>query len=194
MRSMSALFLCAATLIQKRNQPLLHPLAIQAIMMFSHALDRLARFCSILGGLVMTAIMLMTCYSLISRNLLDTALVGDFELTGVGAGAAIALFMPLCQLRHENIIVDFFTANRSEAFNFRLDRLGDLLMAVIFALLSWRCTAAAINAIDTMGASMLLGFPDWIVFTSMAIPFGITAVIALSQAASKFSANEKAPS
>jgi TRAP-type C4-dicarboxylate transport system permease small subunit len=163
-------------------------------MMFSTLLDRIARFCSILGGLVMTALMLMTCYSLISRNVFDSALIGDFELTGVGAGAAIALFMPLCQLKHENIIVDFFTANRSAVFNFRLDRFGDFLMAVIFSLLSWRCTAAAINAVETMGASMLLGFPDWIVFTSMAIPFGITAVIALSQAASKFSANEKAPS
>lgn len=157
-------------------------------MMFSNSLDRIARFCSILGGLVITALMLMTCYSLISRNVFDAALIGDFELTGVGAGAAIALFMPLCQLKHENIIVDFFTANRSPAFNFRLDRLGDLLMTVIFALLAWRCTAAAINALDTMGASMLLGFPDWIVFTSMAIPFAITAFIAAMQALSTFSA------
>ena len=161
-------------------------------MMFSNALERVARLCSILGGLVMTALMLMTCYSLISRNVFDTALIGDFELTGVGAGAAIALFMPLCQLKHENIIVDFFTANRSAAFNFRLDRLGDLLMTVIFALLAWRCTAAAINAVDTMGASMLLGFPDWIVFTSMAIPFAITALIAASQALSKFDNNKAA--
>lgn len=163
-------------------------------MMFSNSLDRIARFCSILGGLVMTALMLMTCYSLISRNLFDTALIGDFELTGVGAGAAIALFMPYCQLKHENIIVDFFTANRSEAFNFRLDRLGDVLMAIIFALLAWRCTAAAINALDTLGASMLLGFPDWIVFTSMAIPFAITAIIAASQAAASFSPTDKASS
>jgi TRAP-type C4-dicarboxylate transport system permease small subunit len=163
-------------------------------MMFSNSLDRIARFCSILGGMVMTALMLMTCYSLISRNLFGSALIGDFELTGVGAGAAIALFMPLCQLKHENIIVDFFTANRSEAFNFRLDRLGDVLMAIIFALLAWRCTAAAINAVDTMGASMLLGFPDWIVFTSMAIPFAITAIIAASQAAASFSPTDKASS
>lgn len=161
-------------------------------MMFSNTLERVARLCSILGGLVMTALMMMTCYSLISRNVFDTALIGDFELTGVGAGAAIALFMPLCQLKHENIIVDFFTANRSAAFNFRLDRLGDLLMTVIFALLAWRCTAAAINAVDTMGASMLLGFPDWIVFTSMAIPFAITALIAASQALSKFDNNKAA--
>jgi TRAP-type C4-dicarboxylate transport system permease small subunit len=163
-------------------------------MMFSNLLGRIARFCSILGGLVMTALMLMTCYSLISRNVFDAAFIGDFELTGVGAGAAIALFMPYCQLKHENIIVDFFTANRSEAFNFRLDRLGDLLMAVIFFLLAWRCTAAAINALETLGASMLLGFPDWIVFTSMAIPFGISALIATTQAAATFSPTDKAAS
>jgi TRAP-type C4-dicarboxylate transport system permease small subunit len=150
-------------------------------MMFSTPLERIARLCSVLGGLVMTALMLMTCYSLIGRNFFDTALIGDFELTGVGAGAAIALFMPLCQFKRENIIVDFFTAKCSEATNFRLDRLGDLFMTVIFSLLAWRCGAAAINAKETMGASMLLGFPDWIVFTSMCIPFGISAVIAAMQ-------------
>lgn len=161
-------------------------------MMFSNPLEQIARFCSILGGLVMTGLMLMTCYSLIGRNFLDSALIGDFELTGVGAGAAIALFMPLCQFKRENIIVDFFTAKCSETTNFRLDRLGDMFMTLIFGLLSWRCGAAAINAKETMGASMLLGFPDWIVFTSMCIPFGITALIAAMQALSKIDKNNKA--
>lgn len=160
--------------------------------MFSNSLERIARLCSILGGLVMTGLMLMTCYSLIGRNFFDSALIGDFELTGVGAGAAIALFMPLCQLKRENIIVDFFTAKCSDGFNHGLDRMGDVLMAVIFGLLSWRCGAAAINAKETMGASMLLGFPDWIVFTSMCIPFGITALIAFMQALSQIDHHDEA--
>ena len=150
-------------------------------MMFSNSLERIARLCSLLGGMVMTGLMLMTCYSLIGRNFFDSALIGDFELTGVGAGAAIALFMPWCQFKRENIIVDFFTAKCSAATNFRLDRLGDAVMTLIFALLAWRCGISAINAKDTMGASMLLGFPDWIVFTSMCIPFGISALIAAMQ-------------
>lgn len=152
--------------------------------MLPKLLAHIAHLCSILGGLLMTGLMLMTCYSLIGRNFFGSALIGDFELTGVGAGAAIALFMPLCQLKKENIIVDFFTAKCSSTVNGGLDRMGALLMAVIFALLSWRCGLAAINAKETMGASMLLGFPDWIVFTSMCIPFGITALIALVQALS----------
>jgi TRAP-type C4-dicarboxylate transport system permease small subunit len=159
-------------------------------MMFSNALERLARLCSILGGLLMTTLMLMTCYSLIGRNVFDTALIGDFELTGIGSGAAIALFMPLCQFKRDNIIVDFFTANRSAGFNHKLDRFGDLLMAVIFFLLAWRCGAATINARESMGASMLLGFPDWIVFLSMCIPFALTAFIAAMQSLSKFNPEE----
>ncbi len=161
-------------------------------MLLFNALERLARLCSILGGLLLTALMLMTCYSLIGRNAFDTALIGDFELTGIASGIAIAFFMPICQFKHDNIIVDFFTANRSAAFNHRLDRFGDLLMAVIFSLLSWRCALAAINAKETMGASMLLGFPDWIVFTGMCIPFALTAVIAAMQTFSKFSPDEAA--
>jgi uncharacterized membrane protein YhdT len=43
-----------------------------------------------------------------------------------------------------------------------------------------------------MGASMLLGFPDWIVFTCMSIPFGITALIALMQALSQIDHNDEA--
>ena len=54
-------------------------------------------------------------------------------------------------------------------------------MMVIFALLSWRSGVAAVKAKENMGASMLLEFPDWIVLTSMCIPFGITAVIAALQ-------------
>jgi TRAP-type C4-dicarboxylate transport system permease small subunit len=160
-------------------------------MMFSDALERLARLCSILGGLLMTALMLMTCYSLIGRNVFDTALIGDFELTGIASGAAIALFMPLCQFKRENIIVDFFTANCRPAFNHKLDRFGDLLMTVIFILLSWRCALAALNAKETMGASMLLGFPDWIVFTSMSIPFALTAFIAAMQTLAPFNPDDE---
>ncbi len=161
-------------------------------MLFSNALERLARLCSILGGLLMIALMLMTCYSLIGRNAFGTALIGDFELTGIASGIAIAFFMPICQFKRDNIIVDFFTANRSAAFNHRLDRLGNLLMTVIFCLLSWRCALAAINAKETMGASMLLGFPDWIVFTGMSIPFALTALIAAMQTLSKFNPEEAA--
>ncbi len=152
----------------------------------THPLERLAQGCSIIGGLILTALTLMTCYSVVGRNFLGSALIGDFELTAIACGIAMAFFMPLCQFRRGNIIVDFFTANRSARFNHRLDRFGDLLMMVIFVLLAWRTARAAIVAEENMGASMLLGFPDWIVLAGMSIPFALTAVIACAQVFTRF--------
>ena len=54
-------------------------------------LSILARACAILAGLLMTAITLVTCASLIGRNTIGATLMGDYELTAVTAGAAVAL-------------------------------------------------------------------------------------------------------
>jgi len=157
-------------------------------------LESLAEFCSILSGALLTFITLMTCYSLIGRNTSGQTIVGDFELTGVATGAAIALFMPLCQLKKANIIVDFFTAKASEATIVQLDRLGALFMAATFALLAWRTYLGGMNAWVSQSGSMMLGFPEWIVFAAMTPPLALSAAIALAQAllGDKFTSSEGA--
>ena len=145
-------------------------------------LEFLARLCAVLAGALLTVITLMTCASLIGRNTVGVTLVGDFELTGVATGAAIALFMPWCQVRRGNIIVDFFTAKASAATNDRLDRFGAVLMALTFALLAWRTTLGAMNSWSTHSESQILGFPEWITYVTMVPPFVLTMVIALYQA------------
>ncbi len=157
-------------------------------------LTSLAKGCSITGGLIITALMLMTCYSVVGRNFFSSPLIGDFELTGIACGISMAFFMPLCQLERGNIIVDFFTANRSVRFNQRLDRFGDLLMTVIFFLLSWRTGVAALSAKENQGASMLLGFPDWIVLASMSVPLGLAALVALNQALGRIKSEQQGAS
>jgi len=145
-------------------------------------LELLAKLCSILSGALLTFITLMTCYSLIGRNTTGQTIVGDFELTGVATGAAIALFMPLCQFKKANIIVDFFTAKATEATIAQLDRLGALFMATAFALLAWRTYLGGMNAWATQSGSMMLGFPEWIVYAAMTPPLALSAIIALTQA------------
>jgi TRAP-type C4-dicarboxylate transport system permease small subunit len=151
-----------------------------------HALDQLAKLCAILAGMLLTAITLMTCASLIGRNTTGATLVGDFELTGVAAGAAIALFLPWCQLRRGNIIVDFFTARASARTNQALDRLGALLLAAVMLLLAWRTTVGGLNAWTTQSGTMMLGFPEWVVYACMVPPLVLTAVIALVQSVRGF--------
>jgi TRAP-type C4-dicarboxylate transport system permease small subunit len=145
-------------------------------------LELLAKLCSILSGALLTFITLMTCYSLIGRNTTGQTIVGDFELTGVATGAAIALFMPMCQFKKANIIVDFFTAKATEATITQLDRLGALFMAAAFALLTWRTYLGGMNAWVSQSGSMMLGFPEWIGYAAMTPPLALSAAIALTQA------------
>jgi TRAP-type C4-dicarboxylate transport system permease small subunit len=149
-------------------------------------LETLAKFCAIVAGFILTGITLMTCVSLIGRNTTGATLVGDFELTAVTAGAAIALFLPWCQVRRGNIIVDFFTAKASERTTERLDRIGALLLGLSIALLAWRTSLGGLSSWNAHSTTMMLGFPEWIVYCAMVPPLVLTAVIALWQAAFGF--------
>jgi TRAP-type C4-dicarboxylate transport system permease small subunit len=149
-------------------------------------LSWLAKLCAILAGLLLTVITLITCYNLIMRNFFDESMVGAFELTAVATGAAIALFMPLAQARQGHIIVDFFTTGLSDKVNGVLDRIGALMLSLVFIFLAWRVSIGGINAYDAGSQTMLMGFPEWIVYAAMVPPFIVTAIIALSQAALGF--------
>lgn len=145
-------------------------------------LETLAKVCAIAAGLLLTLITLMTCVSLIGRNTTGWTIVGDFELSGFVAGAAVALFLPLCQVRRGNIIVDFFTARASAATTAALDRLGNLLLGLAMALMAWRTAIGGLNAWASQSSSMMLGFPEWVVYVCIAPPLLLTALIALTQA------------
>ena len=149
-------------------------------------LESLAKACAVLAGVLLTFITLMTCASLIGRNTVGVTLAGDFELTGVVAGAAIALFLPWCQVQRGNIIVDFFTANTSERTNARLDRVGALLLAGAMALMAWRTALGGLNAYATHSGTRMLGFPEWVVYLFIAPPLALTALIGLWQAIAGF--------
>ena len=146
-----------------------------------HVLQALARLCAILAGLLMTGITLMTCVSILGRELVGQTLTGDFELSGAATGAAIAMFMPWCQYKRGNIIVDFFTTGCSPRTQAILDRMGALLVAGCFALLAHRTLLGGLSAYQSMSGTMILGFPEWIVYAFMAPSFLLTCVIALVQ-------------
>lgn len=144
-------------------------------------LSFLAKACAILAGLLLTVITLITCASLIGRNTTGTTLLGDYELTAVAAGAAVALFMPWCQLRRENIIVDFFTTKFSAGFNARLDRVGSLVLGLAMFAICWRTAIGGMSAYESQTTTMMLGFPEWVVYVAMVPPLFLTGLIALAQ-------------
>jgi len=144
-------------------------------------LEPLAKLCAILAGVLLTGITLLTCVNLIARNTTGDSMAGAFELTAMAAGAAIALFMPLCQVRRGNIIVDFFTARLSDRANDNLDRLGALILSALFAFLAWRTTLGGVNVFEAHSETQIMGFPEWVVYAFMVPPFVLTALVGLYQ-------------
>lgn len=141
-----------------------------------------AKACAVLAGVLLTVMTAMTCVSLIGRNTTGWTIVGDFELTGFAAGAAIALFLPWCQYTRGNIIVDFFTVRASAGTKARLDRLGALALGLMMAVMTWRTALGGLNAWNTQAGSMMLGAPEWWVYAFMLPPLALTTVIAFWQA------------
>jgi TRAP-type C4-dicarboxylate transport system permease small subunit len=145
-------------------------------------LQFLAKLCAILAGLLLIFITLMTVVSVIGRDTIGRTIVGDFELSGAAAGAAIALFMPWCQCRRGNIMVDFFTTNASDKVKNSMDRFGALILAGVLGLMTWRTFLGGLNAWTTQSGTMMLGFPEWVVYVAMVPPLALAALIALHQA------------
>lgn len=124
----------------------------------------------------------MSVVSITGRALLGRPVPGDFELVQVGCGAAIAAFLPYCQLQRGNIIVDFFTVRAGPRTQGALDTFGALLLALVMAVLAWR-TAVGMVAVRAAGeVSMIVGFPIWIGYAAIVPSLALATLVALHTA------------
>ena len=148
----------------------------------SRALDLLARAFAFAGGVVLVAMTGMSVVSIAGRTVLSRPLAGDFELVQVGCAVAVAAFLPYCQLRRGNIIVDFFTVRAGPRVQAALDALGALLLAAVMALLAWR-TAAGMLTVKAAGEiTMIVGFPVWLGYAAIVPSLALTALVGLATA------------
>jgi TRAP-type C4-dicarboxylate transport system permease small subunit len=145
-------------------------------------LRRLATAFALGGGAAALAVAMMTVASIGLRALTSRPIQGDVELTQFGIALAISLTLPWCQLRGANIIVDFFSQSLPAARLRQLDGIGALLLAVMFALLSWRTGVGAIAVHAAGETSMIRSLPMWWVYASLAPGLALAALIALLQA------------
>jgi TRAP-type C4-dicarboxylate transport system permease small subunit len=145
-------------------------------------LGGLARGFAFGGGAILVALTGMSVASITGRAFLGRPVPGDFELVQIGCGAAIAAFLPYCQLRRGNIIVDFFTVRAGPRAQGALDALGALLVALVMAVLAWR-TAVGMVAVRAAGeVSMIVGFPIWIGYAAIVPSLALAALVALHTA------------
>lgn len=113
-----------------------------------------ARWLAMLGGVVLTGVMLVAVISIIGRALLRSGLPlfsglgpipGDFEIVSMGAGIAIFSFMAWAQFNRGHVTVDIFVS-----------RLGPRGLAVLSAVMNLVMTIAVV----VLARQLELGLDD----------------------------------
>ena len=136
----------------------------------------------LVGGLLMLVVASLVTISVLMRWLLGDGISGDFELVQIATALAAFAFLPLCQARRGNVIVDTFTASLPERARRGLDALWDVTYAVLIAILSWRLAVGALDAFASQTTSMVLGIPQGYALVACAVMGAFLSLVAAATA------------
>ncbi len=88
-------------------------------------------------------------------------LLGDSELVEFFCSVAVFTFLPYCQLRGSNVLVDFFTRPLPVRARDWLDAVMGIVFTLVAAVLAWRLLEGGITAYARAKRSMFLQLPEW---------------------------------
>lgn len=135
------------------------------------------------GGLVFTALVVMSITSIVGRKLFSAPVPGDVEVLQMVAASASASFFAYCHMNQGDVKVDIFTAKAGTRLVCRLDSAGSLLFAAVGGLLTWRASAGAAATLDNGETSAILGWPVGLAQWAMVPGFALMTLAGLCMAA-----------
>ena len=147
-------------------------------------MNAIARAFAIVGGVVLSALILLTCTSVAGRaintilhsdavqssmgGIADTILatgvgpiLGDFEIVESGIAFAIFAFIPLCQITGGHATVDVFTAAFPTRVNRFIQMVADILFALVLILIAWRLYEGMMSKLRYGETTYMLQIPVW---------------------------------
>lgn len=149
----------------------------------------IARGMALLGGVVLTLLVCLSCVSILGRSmntlghagwleglspafaawLVGTGvgpILGDYELIEAGMAFAIFAFLPICQLRSEHAVVDIFTRPLPGRLNKGLIAFWEVVLAIVVIVIGWRLFIGMTDKLDNGQTTFLLQFPLWWAYAS----------------------------
>jgi len=171
-----------------------------------HALfTGLARFMAILGGIVLSALILLTCVSILGRSLngilhsdfvmglapgfahwlIDIGIGpvnGDFELVEAGVAFAIFAFIPLCQITAGHASVDIVANALSRGVNRFLRMVTEVVFALVLILIAWKLADGMLSKKGYGETSFLLQFPVWWAYAASLFGAVVSAIVGVYMA------------
>jgi TRAP-type C4-dicarboxylate transport system permease small subunit len=142
----------------------------------------LARYVAIAGGLVLTAIVIITVLSVIGRAFIWAGLGsirGDYELVEAGVGFAIFAFLPWTHLTRGHAVVSIFTDFLSARANAWIMVVSDALMLAIAAFIAWRHLLGTVDKFNYGETTLLLRMPLWWVYAAGLVGAAVFVVVAV---------------
>jgi TRAP-type C4-dicarboxylate transport system permease small subunit len=134
------------------------------------------------GGVLLAAVVVLTCGSVVGRWVAATPIPGDIELTQLGTAAALALFLPYCQLHGSHLIVELFTARAPASVRHGLDVAARWIAALVLGVLALRAGAGVAALYSAGESSMVLGVPLWLAYLVTVPSLALAALVALTVA------------
>ena len=128
-------------------------------------LERLAYIFALTGGFIMLMLAIVTVASIIGRSTIGQSIVGDYEITEMGLGMAIFLFLPKCYQQKGHVVVDLFTAHCKPSTIRTLGIISDLVFTAVSFTFAYQMTLSGFEAKEYLEQSMLLALPTWWTFT-----------------------------
>lgn len=168
----------------------------------------LARGLAVLGGIVLTALVVMTVVSIIGRLLngffkgefaqavmpgfadwmieLGVApILGDVELVEAGVAFAIFAFLPLCQITGGHAKVDIFTSHLSPRINRFIQVVVDLVFAAVLVIIAWRLQVGMAEKAQYSETTFMLQFPIWWAYAISLVAAIMAALVGVYVAAAR---------
>jgi len=124
-------------------------------------IGRAVEWWALLGGIVLSGIVLLTTWSVATGFVFGKPLPGDFELTEIMVAVAVFSFLPYCQLTDSNVTADLFTAGAGPRTVAALGVLAALLALGISLLLAWRTWAGMLDYRQFVETTAILKIPIW---------------------------------
>ena len=137
---------------------------------------------AIAGGLLMLAVAATVTVNVLLRWLFNTAVSGDIELVQIGTAVAIFAFLPLCQSRRGNIMVDTFTTGLPVRVRNALDASWDLVYVAMALIIAWRLGVGAWDTIRSNTVSLMLGLPTGWAIAACAVMAALLSLVAIATA------------
>jgi TRAP-type C4-dicarboxylate transport system permease small subunit len=144
-----------------------------------------ARLLALAGGLLVVGLGLLVTTSVLMRWLLGEGINGEFELVQMGLAIAVFAFLPLCQTKRGNVMVDTFTNWLPRWARIALDMFWDIVFAAFAGFFAWRLALGAMDAHVNATTSMVLGLPIYHAIWLCAGMSAFLAIVCLATAAGR---------